>query len=41
MIQPELVPLQLVEFDHLITKEKIEDGEDFKNFLRPVTKAQV
>ncbi|KAH3684300.1 hypothetical protein WICPIJ_004740 [Wickerhamomyces pijperi] len=31
------VPVELVDFDHLITKDKIEDGEDFENFLTPET----
>lgn len=26
----------LVEFDYLVTKDKIEDGENFKDFLNPV-----
>ena len=25
----ELVPLRLLDFDYIITKEKIEDGDDF------------
>ena len=26
----------LVEFDYLVTKDKIEEGENFKDFLNPV-----
>ncbi|CAM9450199.1 unnamed protein product [Discosporangium mesarthrocarpum] len=37
---PDLVPMVLVEFDYLVTKEKIEDGEDFKDFLNPNTRAE-
>ena len=33
---PDLVPMVLVEFDYLVTKDKIEDGENFKDFLNPV-----
>lgn len=32
---PDLVPMVLVEFDYLVTKDKIEDGENFKDFLNP------
>lgn len=31
------VAVDLVDFDHLITKEKIEEGENFEDFLTPVT----
>lgn len=31
------IPLDLVDFDHLITKDKIEDGENFEDFLTPHT----
>jgi len=34
------VPVVLTEFDYLITKKKLEEGEDFKMFLNPVTKAE-
>ncbi|CAM9889371.1 unnamed protein product [Ectocarpus sp. 6 AP-2014] len=37
---PDLVPMVLVEFDYLVTKDKIEDGENFKDFLNPVTRAE-
>lgn len=29
--------VKLIDFDHLITKEKIEEGEDFEQFLTPET----
>ena len=29
-----------MEFDHLITKSKILDDEDFKDFVNPVTRAE-
>ncbi|CAM9975917.1 unnamed protein product, partial [Laminaria digitata] len=32
---PDLVPMVLVEFDYLVTKDKIEEGENFKDFLNP------
>jgi hypothetical protein len=31
----------LVEFDHLISKAKLGDDEDFKDFVNPVTKKEV
>lgn len=31
------VSVDLVDFDHLITKDKLEEGDDFENFLTPVT----
>ncbi|KAF6171212.1 hypothetical protein GIB67_001927 [Kingdonia uniflora] len=34
----ELVNLALVEFDHLITKKKLEEGEDFLDVLNPCTR---
>lgn len=34
---PDLVPVKLVEFDTLITKEKLDTNEDFLNFLREKT----
>jgi len=37
---PDLVPCQLVEFDHLISKPVIKDGEDFKDFVTPVSRAE-
>ncbi|CAM9482206.1 unnamed protein product [Scytosiphon promiscuus] len=37
---PDLVPMVLVEFDYLVTKDKIEEGENFKDFLNPVTRAE-
>lgn len=33
---PDLVPIVLVEFDYLVTKDKIEEDENFKDFLNPV-----
>lgn len=27
--------MMLVEFDYLVTKDKIEEGENFKDFLNP------
>jgi glutamyl-tRNA synthetase len=34
---PKLIDATLVDFDYLLTKKKIEDGEDWLNFLTPVT----
>ncbi|KAI4368242.1 hypothetical protein MLD38_016819 [Melastoma candidum] len=34
----ELINLSLVEFDYLITKKKLEEGEDFLDVLNPCTK---
>jgi len=34
----DLVPCTLVEFDHLITLKKLEEGQDHKDFLTPVTR---
>ncbi|KHG10773.1 Uncharacterized protein F383_11783 [Gossypium arboreum] len=36
----ELVNLSLVEFDYLITKKKLEEGEDFLDALNPCTKKE-
>ncbi|XP_052194465.1 glutamate--tRNA ligase, cytoplasmic [Diospyros lotus] len=36
----ELVNLSLVEFDYLITKKKLEEGEDFLDVLNPCTKKE-
>ncbi|XP_021762788.1 glutamate--tRNA ligase, cytoplasmic-like [Chenopodium quinoa] len=36
----ELVKLQLVEFDYLISKKKVEEDEDFLDVLNPVTKKE-
>lgn len=32
---PDLVPLQLVDFGHLITKKRIEEDDVFENFVNP------
>lgn len=32
------VPVDLVDFDHLITKDKLDEGDNFENFLTPDTK---
>ncbi|KAE8717895.1 Phytochrome A [Hibiscus syriacus] len=37
----ELVNLSLVEFDYLITKKKLEEGEDFLDVLNPCTKKEI
>ncbi|GKU91210.1 hypothetical protein SLEP1_g5111 [Rubroshorea leprosula] len=37
----ELVNLTLMEFDYLITKKKLEEGEDFLDVLNPCTKKEV
>ena len=34
------MPCTLVEFDHLISKAKLVDDEDFKDFVNPVTRAE-
>ncbi|KAJ0959821.1 hypothetical protein J5N97_000472 [Dioscorea zingiberensis] len=36
----ELVKLSLMEFDHLITKKKLEEGEDFVDVLNPRTEKE-
>jgi glutamyl-tRNA synthetase len=40
-MQEDVVPVVLTEFDYLITKKKLEEDEDFKDFVNPVTKAEV
>ncbi|KAF1986529.1 glutamyl-tRNA synthetase [Aulographum hederae CBS 113979] len=35
-----LVPIEMVEFDHLITKDKLDEGDDYENFLTPVTETR-
>ncbi|CAM8897235.1 unnamed protein product [Rhodiola kirilowii] len=37
----ELVDLLLVEFDYLITKKKLEEGEDFVDVINPTTKREI
>ncbi|KAF3454755.1 hypothetical protein FNV43_RR05203 [Rhamnella rubrinervis] len=37
----ELINLSLVEFDYLITKKKLEEGEDFLDVLNPHTKMEI
>ncbi len=34
------MPCTLVEFDHLISKPKLEDGDNFQDFINPVTRAE-
>jgi glutamyl-tRNA synthetase len=34
----DLVPVQLHEFDYLITKDKLEEGDELENFLNPNTR---
>jgi glutamyl-tRNA synthetase len=34
---PEKVPVDLVDFDHLITKEKLDEGDNFEDFLTKET----
>lgn len=38
---PDLVPVTLVEFDHLLSKPKLEDGDNFVDHLTPVTRAEM
>jgi glutamyl/glutaminyl-tRNA synthetase len=38
---PELVPCRLLEFDNIISKSKLEEDEDFKDFVNPHTKFEV
>jgi glutamyl-tRNA synthetase len=37
---PNLVPVILTEFDHLISKRKLEEGDEFRDHLTPVTKSE-
>mmetsp|Transcript_4746 Transcript_4746/g.4905 ORF Transcript_4746/g.4905 Transcript_4746/m.4905 type:complete len:635 (+) Transcript_4746:1-1905(+) len=37
---PDLVPLNILEFDHLISKPKLADNENFQDFLNPITKIE-
>ena len=36
-----LVPVELVDFDYLITKDKLEDGDELEQFLNPNTETRV
>lgn len=38
---PDLVPITLVEFDHLMNKPKLEEGDNFQDHLTPVTRAEM
>lgn len=38
---PDVVPCKLFEFDHLISKAKLEEDEKFQDFINPVTKVEV
>lgn len=33
---PDLVPVKLMEYDYLITKEKLDENDDFQKFVNPV-----
>jgi glutamyl-tRNA synthetase len=37
----ENIPCKLIEFDHLISKAKLGDEEDFKDFVNPVSRFEV
>lgn len=34
-VESNLVPIDLVDFDHLITKNKLEEGDNFEDFITP------
>lgn len=36
----ELVPLTLIDFDYLLTKDKLNDEDNFEDFLTPVTETR-
>ncbi len=40
-VQPDLVPCQVFEFDHLISKAKLMEDDKFQDFLTPVTRMEV
>lgn len=33
----DLVPLRLVDFDHLITKKKVEDDDNIEDLVNPIS----
>ena len=35
---PDIVPCKLVEFDHLISKAKLEEDDNFQDFVNPTTR---
>lgn len=37
----DLIDVQLVEYDHLITKSKLDEDDDFKQFVNPASKIDV
>ncbi|KIY97066.1 glutamyl-tRNA synthetase [Monoraphidium neglectum] len=37
-IRPELTPLQLLDFDYLISKKKVEEDDDFEALVNQITK---
>lgn len=37
----DLVPTQLIEFDHLITKAKLDENDAFEDFINPTTRAEM
>jgi hypothetical protein len=39
--QPDLVLAKVFEFDHLISKAKLEENDSFEDHLNPVTKVEV
>jgi hypothetical protein len=41
VLQPDLVPCKVFEFDHLISKAKLADDENFQDFVNPVSRTEV